>query len=245
MSPPPATPGRNRRATGRRPEYVVEIDISPQLRARDPGRPLSLSEALDTGPARRRDTAARGPEVRPARHPAATPAGSQLPGTLQPTAAGRAGNIGTAGTSEHPAADRDPGEAPAADVQAAGPAQAVRSVRCPCTAPPGWPCGPSGDHLARYLRAEQRGAIARQHLLQVIEGLDVITPNLLIRPPDAAAPPTASGRPGRPSGSRSTPPPIQARPGNPAEPFARRPAANHPSRRPEHDRPQRSRRTRQ
>src|SRR6266581_5890847 len=86
VSPPPATPGRNRRATGRRPEYVVEIDISPQLRARDPGRPLSLSEALDTGPARRRDTAARGPEVRPARHPAATPAGSQLPGTLQPTA---------------------------------------------------------------------------------------------------------------------------------------------------------------
>jgi hypothetical protein len=166
VSPPQATPGRKRRATGRHPAYVIEIDISPQIRARDPGRPLSLSEALDTGPARRRDSAARGAESRPAQYPAAARASSQLHGTLQPAAAGRADNLRAAGAPERLAAGRDPA--------------AVRSVGCPCTAPAGTPCGLSGDHLARYLRAEQRGAIARQTLTQVIEGLDIITPNVLI-----------------------------------------------------------------
>jgi hypothetical protein len=31
------------------PEYVIEIYITPQLRQRDPARPLTLLEALDTG----------------------------------------------------------------------------------------------------------------------------------------------------------------------------------------------------
>ena len=35
--------------SGRPPEYVIEIWVSPQLRERSPGRPLSLSEALQAG----------------------------------------------------------------------------------------------------------------------------------------------------------------------------------------------------
>jgi hypothetical protein len=42
ISEPPAQ-------TGRRPEFVVEIWASPQLREQNPGRPLSLREALDAG----------------------------------------------------------------------------------------------------------------------------------------------------------------------------------------------------
>jgi hypothetical protein len=45
------------------------------------------------------------------------------------------------------------------------------------------PCGPSGDHLARYLHAEQRGAITRESLKEVIACLDVIAPQVLIQPP--------------------------------------------------------------
>jgi hypothetical protein len=45
------------------------------------------------------------------------------------------------------------------------------------------PCSPPGDHLARYLRAEQSGAIARESLKEVIAGLDVIAPQVLIQPP--------------------------------------------------------------
>jgi hypothetical protein len=43
--------------SGRRPEYVIEIWASPQLRSKDPGRPLSLAEALQAGrqPAAGRD----------------------------------------------------------------------------------------------------------------------------------------------------------------------------------------------
>jgi len=62
-------------------------------------------------------------------------------------------------------------------------AQAARSASCPCQAGPGVPCGPSGDHLARYLRAEQRGAITRESLKEVIAGLDVIAPQVIIQPP--------------------------------------------------------------
>jgi hypothetical protein len=61
-------------------------------------------------------------------------------------------------------------------------AQAARSVECPCHAGRGYPCGPSGDHLARYLRAEQRGAITRDSLKEVIASLDVIAPQVTIRP---------------------------------------------------------------
>jgi hypothetical protein len=61
-------------------------------------------------------------------------------------------------------------------------AQATRSVTCPCHAQPGQPCTPAGDHLARYLHAEKSGAITRQSLTQVIAGLDVIAPHVLIQP---------------------------------------------------------------
>jgi hypothetical protein len=52
-----AAAGEPRDRDGRRPEYVIEIWASPQLRDQDPGRALSLSEALDAGrqPAARRD----------------------------------------------------------------------------------------------------------------------------------------------------------------------------------------------
>jgi hypothetical protein len=62
-------------------------------------------------------------------------------------------------------------------------AQAARSLPCPCRATPGVPCRPAGDHLARYLRAEQSGAITRQSLAGVIAGLDVVAPHVLIQPP--------------------------------------------------------------
>jgi plasmid maintenance system antidote protein VapI len=66
-------------------------------------------------------------------------------------------------------------------------AQAARSVECPCRAERGVPCGPAGDHLARYLRAEQHGAITREALKEVIAGLDVITPQVTIQPPGEQA----------------------------------------------------------
>jgi hypothetical protein len=62
-------------------------------------------------------------------------------------------------------------------------AQAARSVECPCQAGRGVPCGPSGDHLARYLRAEQRGTISRESLTDLIAGLNVIAPDVTIQPP--------------------------------------------------------------
>ena len=34
-------------AGSRAPDYVIELWVSPELRARDPGRPLSLAEALE------------------------------------------------------------------------------------------------------------------------------------------------------------------------------------------------------
>jgi hypothetical protein len=41
--------------TGRWPKLVIEIWASPQLREQNPGRALSLSEALGRQPAPRRD----------------------------------------------------------------------------------------------------------------------------------------------------------------------------------------------
>jgi plasmid maintenance system antidote protein VapI len=67
-------------------------------------------------------------------------------------------------------------------------AQAARSVGCLCHAEGGVPCGPTGDHLARYLRAEQQGAITREALKEVIAGLDVIAPHLTIKPTGELAP---------------------------------------------------------
>jgi len=66
-------------------------------------------------------------------------------------------------------------------------AHVARSVECPCRAERGVPCGPTGDHLARYLRAEQRGAITRDSLKEVIAGLDVIAPHVVIQPPGERA----------------------------------------------------------
>jgi hypothetical protein len=56
------------------------------------------------------------------------------------------------------------------------------------------PCGPYGDHLARYLRAAQSGAITRQSLTGVIAGLDVIAPHVLIQPPAERAACTAGAQ---------------------------------------------------
>jgi hypothetical protein len=67
-------------------------------------------------------------------------------------------------------------------------AQAARSVGCPCLVEGGAPCGPAGDHLARYLRAEQQGAISREALKEVIAGLDVIAPHVTIQPTGEWAP---------------------------------------------------------
>jgi hypothetical protein len=175
VSAPPATPGGEHRGMGRRPEYVVEIYISPQMRELDPGRPLSLLEALEAGRPQRREGAARTPETESPDDASATRTGSQLRGKVQHAGAGRAEDLPAARGQEHPTGDGEP-------------AQAVRSVECACTASPGIVCSPAGDHLARYLRAEQRGAIARQALRQVIEGLDVITPEVLIPPQGEAAP---------------------------------------------------------
>jgi hypothetical protein len=82
----------------------------------------------------------------------------------------------------------------AANRRADEPAQAARSVGCPCQATPGVACGPAGDHLARYLHAEQSGAITRQSLAEVIADLDVIAPQVLITPPGERAAHTAGAQ---------------------------------------------------
>ena len=56
------------------------------------------------------------------------------------------------------------------------------------------PCGPAGDHLARYVHAAQSGAITRQSLNGVIAGLDVIAPHVLIQPPTERAACTAGAQ---------------------------------------------------
>jgi hypothetical protein len=68
-------------------------------------------------------------------------------------------------------------------------ARAARSVGCPCRAETGVPCSPAGDHLARYLRAEQQGAITREALKEVISGLDVIATHVTIQPTEEWAQP--------------------------------------------------------
>jgi hypothetical protein len=103
----------------------------------------------------------------------------------------------TGRTAEHLAAvDAEPGRditgagerrMRAEQLRAAERAQAARSVECSCRAERGVPCGPAGDHLARYLRAEQHGAITREALKAVIAGLDVITPQVTIQPPGEQA----------------------------------------------------------
>jgi len=80
-----------------------------------------------------------------------------------------------------------PRQADAAIRRADERALAARAVACPCRARSGVPCGPSGDHLARYLHAEQDGAITRESLKEVIAGLDVIAAHVMIQPPGERA----------------------------------------------------------
>jgi hypothetical protein len=105
-----------------------------------------------------------------------------------------AGSPGRDGETAHRVAEAAPGvthagprQADAETRRAGERAQAARSVDCSCQAGPGVPCGPSGDHLARYLRAEQSGAITRESLKEAIAGLDVIAPQVLIQPPGERA----------------------------------------------------------
>ena len=105
-----------------------------------------------------------------------------------------AGPPGRDGETAHRVAEAGPDVTPAGPRQADAAtrraddrAQAARSVGCPCQAGPGVACGPSGDHLARYLRAEQSGAITRESLKEAIAGLDVIAPQVLIQPPGERA----------------------------------------------------------
>jgi hypothetical protein len=77
-------------------------------------------------------------------------------------------------------------------------ARAARSVDCECQARAGTPCSPTGDHLARYVRAHQAGALTKDSLTQVIAELDVIAPRALIqRPSERAAPAGAAKASGR------------------------------------------------
>ena len=68
---------------------------------------------------------------------------------------------------------------------AAEPADGARLVPCPlCWQRPGRPCtitGPAGDHLARWLAAEQRGVISRQALADAVGGLEVIVAHVIVR----------------------------------------------------------------
>jgi hypothetical protein len=107
-------------------------------------------------------------------HVGAPPTGQQITGAV-----GRAGGAARRG-DEH--------------------ARAARSVECECQARAGAPCGPSGDHLARYLRAEQAGALTRDSLTQVIADLDVIAPRALIQPPCERAAPAGTATTGGPAG---------------------------------------------
>jgi hypothetical protein len=108
---------------------------------------------------------------------------------------------------------------------------AARSAECPCQAQAGAPCTPSGDHLARYLRAWQAGTLTRESLKHIIEGLDVITPQAIVPAPTGPAPrPQAATAAGRVGATRP------ARTQVPAGPAARsRPSPNwSPSRREGH-----------
>ncbi len=86
--------------------------------------------------------------------------------------------------ASHPLSDIDQGQRPGHEAARAamGRAAAVRSATCDCPAPVGQPCTPTGDHLARYLKAEQAGAISREALKGVIGELDVFSRRTLIQP---------------------------------------------------------------
>jgi hypothetical protein len=114
--------------------------------------------------------------VRAAHEPAAEPARGQ-----QPERAREERDVA------HWRSDAERQPSVAGDRRADERAQAVRSVQCPCHAESGVPCGPSGDHLARYLRAEQHDVITRTSLHEVIARLDVIAGHVVIQPPGERA----------------------------------------------------------
>jgi hypothetical protein len=169
-----SAPAPGGRRPVRRPAYVVvEIYTSPQLRKRDPGRSPSLLETLDAGLPKPQGSVAR-PQAEQSEETGATSSSSQLRGKARHAGASL-DHVRAARGQEHPLGLDEP-------------AHAVRSVECACTARPGIPCSPSGDHPARYLLAEQRAAISRSTLTRVIAGLDVIAQDVLIRPPGGATP---------------------------------------------------------
>jgi hypothetical protein len=73
-------------------------------------------------------------------------------------------------------------------------ARAARSVDCECQAKAGVPCGPAGDHLARYMRAHHAGALTKDSLKDVITELDVIAPRALVQPPGERAASAATAK---------------------------------------------------
>ena len=118
---------------------------------------------------------ANGEQVRQAHYPAPADRGAEPARTAAPDYA-KEPSTGPETTGADRRADA-----------AARSAQAARSVDCECQAQAGTPCEPAGDHLARYLRAHQSGALTRDSLTQVITGLDVIAPHALIQPPGEQA----------------------------------------------------------
>jgi hypothetical protein len=79
-------------------------------------------------------------------------------------------------------------------------ASAARSAKCPCQAQAGVSCAPSGDHLARYLRAWQAGTLSRESLKHAIDGLDVIAPQAIVPAPAGHAPHPGAATAASPAG---------------------------------------------
>jgi hypothetical protein len=108
------------------------------------------------------------------------------------------------GHANPPAAGHEPAgaslRADAAVRRADEHAQAARSVDCECQARAGAPCGPAGDHLARYLRAHHSGALTKDSLKDVIAELDVIAPRAFIQPPSERAAPGGATTTADPAG---------------------------------------------
>lgn len=50
-----------------------------------------------------------------------------------------------------------------------------------CGARPGFPCSPDGDHLARFVGAQERGLLTRAELAAVAAALDVIAWHVVVR----------------------------------------------------------------
>ncbi len=49
-----------------------------------------------------------------------------------------------------------------------------------CWQPPGQPCGASGTHLARYMRAARKGLVTGTMLAAVVAAVDEVTPAALV-----------------------------------------------------------------